>query len=415
MTVKLQTPEDFLLAAKHAEIRSFRQLAINCELTLGVSLLIHALQRERGLSNGYLKSVGQRFSQQRMTQIELCQQAEQQFRDSLKLITEPNPFHDSSRLLSSIAFVIQSLNELPILREKITLLRSNAIESTQAISSLVAGLLAVVFETADISTDPDITRALAAMFNFMQGKEYAGQERAWGAIGFTAGQFEQEQLDRLKNILHAQQRCFDIFEQLASPSISQEWSRLVSNDLATEIQKLRTVLQRLSAQQTVSTELSEIWYDLTTERIDKMHVLEQQLSTDLMQLSQSKLKDAEQELKHYQNRIETSAGIQPPTTTLLNLPLEPTIPQAADTTIYHLLQDQTVRLQQLSNELAEARQALTERKLLERAKGLLMQYRQLTEEQAYRQLRESAMESNQTLTVVAQKVIKAINHIKSSQ
>ncbi|AJQ93988.1 nitrate regulatory protein [Gynuella sunshinyii] len=414
MTARLHTPEDFLLAAKRAEIRSFRQLAINCELTLKVSMLVHALQRERGLSNGYLKSDGQRFREQRLTQIELCHQAEQQFHDSLKQISEQNPFYDS-RLLSSIAFVIQALNELSILREKTALLRSNAIESTHAISSLIAGLLAVVFEAADISNDPDITRAMVAMFNFMQGKEYAGQERAWGAIGFTAGQFEQEQLDRLKNLIHAQQRCFDIFEQLASAPIGQEWSHITSNQLSTEIQKLRTVLHRLSAKQAVSTELSEIWYDLTTERIDKMHILEQQLSADLMQLSQSKLKRAQQELEHFRSRIETSMTIHPPSTRLLNLPLEQTIAPSAGTTVYHLLQDQAKRLQQLSDELAEARQALTERKLLERAKGLLMQHRQLTEEQAYRQLRESAMESNQTLTAVAQKVIEAINHISVSK
>ena len=52
---------------------------------------------------------------------------------------------------------------------------------------------------------------MVALFNFMQGKEYAGQERAWGAIGFAAGEFEPQQLERLAGLLDSQHHCFEIF------------------------------------------------------------------------------------------------------------------------------------------------------------------------------------------------------------
>jgi AmiR/NasT family two-component response regulator len=62
----------------------------------------------------------------------------------------------------------------------------------------------------------------------------------------------------------------------------------------------------------------------------------------------------------------------------------------------------------MQDELQAARQALNERKLIEKAKGLLMQHRQLTEEQAWRQLRQAAMEQNRRLVDVAERVIGLI-------
>lgn len=62
-------------------------------------------------------------------------------------------------------------------------------------------------------------------------------------------------------------------------------------------------------------------------------------------------------------------------------------------------------LQRLKVELADANLKLSERKLVERAKGLLMQSRGLSEDQAYHALRKLAMSKKQRLGDVAQQVI----------
>jgi len=61
----------------------------------------------------------------------------------------------------------------------------------------------------------------------------------------------------------------------------------------------------------------------------------------------------------------------------------------------------------LRDELDRARQALEDRKLIERAKGIVMKQRKLDEAQAYALLRKSAMDSNLPLADVAQSVITA--------
>ncbi len=61
----------------------------------------------------------------------------------------------------------------------------------------------------------------------------------------------------------------------------------------------------------------------------------------------------------------------------------------------------------LHEEVERARQALEERKIVERAKGILMKSRELTEEEAYALLRKTAMNENRRLAEVAQSLIIA--------
>jgi two-component system, response regulator / RNA-binding antiterminator len=61
----------------------------------------------------------------------------------------------------------------------------------------------------------------------------------------------------------------------------------------------------------------------------------------------------------------------------------------------------------LREELDRARQALGERKVVERAKGILMKERGLTEDAAYTLLRKAAMTDNKRVVDIAQAVITA--------
>jgi response regulator NasT len=61
----------------------------------------------------------------------------------------------------------------------------------------------------------------------------------------------------------------------------------------------------------------------------------------------------------------------------------------------------------LRRELADARSALEERKLIERAKGILMKMRGLSEEEAFALLRQTAMNEKKKMSDIAQSVVTA--------
>ncbi|MCY1373827.1 Nitrate regulatory protein [compost metagenome] len=69
------------------------------------------------------------------------------------------------------------------------------------------------------------------------------------------------------------------------------------------------------------------------------------------------------------------------------------------------MQGQARRLQTMSEELDTVRASLNERKLIERAKGLLMAHRHLSEEEAHKTIRQMAMNQNRRLIEVAEAVL----------
>src|SRR5215207_11031182 len=72
----------FLIAALRCEIDELDQLARTSALVGTIGRLVHALQRERGISNVLLASGGRRFLAEREVQIAACLHAEQAVRDA---------------------------------------------------------------------------------------------------------------------------------------------------------------------------------------------------------------------------------------------------------------------------------------------------------------------------------------------
>ena len=67
---------------------------------------------------------------------------------------------------------------------------------------------------------------------------------------------------------------------------------------------------------------------------------------------------------------------------------------------------------QLRDELERAKQELEDRKIIERAKGILMKERGITEEAAYNLLRKAAMNENRRVAEVAQSLVTATRLLK---
>jgi response regulator NasT len=66
----------------------------------------------------------------------------------------------------------------------------------------------------------------------------------------------------------------------------------------------------------------------------------------------------------------------------------------------------------LQGELEEAKDALQERKIIDRAKGVLMKAKQLSEEDAYALLRKTAMNEKKKIAEIAQSVVTAAELFK---
>lgn len=68
---------------------------------------------------------------------------------------------------------------------------------------------------------------------------------------------------------------------------------------------------------------------------------------------------------------------------------------------------QADKAKRLKKDILNAHQEVEKRKLIERAKGILMQKRQLTEQEAYKTMRNSSMSSQLPMEAIAEEIIAA--------
>jgi hypothetical protein len=412
----------FLVAARRCEIDELDQLARTSELVGTIARFVHALQRERGLSNVLLGSQGKRFAAQRNTQIGECIRLEHDVRAGFdRLEAEARRTGSGTRLFSRIAWVLPGMDALPALRRRIGSLEIGTVDATAAFAKLIAGLLAVVFEAADGATDPEISRLLAAMFNFMQGKEFAGQERACGAAAFAASLNDSARQQQWLQLIAAQERCFHVFTEFAGASLSELWRAVQPAQETVELERLRRSANTAAPGEQLDSELSTVWFDCCSLRIDAMKAIEERLADDLRALCDRKIATARAEADANQLLLDQLAGandtaaataffddvaLQPPTVKAYGHQLE--------RSVLDMLQEQSQRLQAMSEELDAVRAGLNERKLVERAKGLLMAHRRMTEQEAHKMLRQTAMNQNRRLVDVAESVLSMVDFLPGS-
>jgi hypothetical protein len=396
----------FLIAARRSEIRSLEQLRATSDLVRGMSEWVHRLQRERGASNVFLGSRGQRFAAERAQCVDDSVAVETAVRQRhFQPGADPGATFGGMRLLSRIAQMLHAVDSLPQLRQRIAQRMLTPEQATRCYSECIASMLAVVFEAADTAADPGVSRALVALFNFMQGKELAGQERAAGAAAFASAQFDVPVQQRLAHLVEAQERCFQIFQEFAQPELQAIWSRLLAGSETRDVAALRQVLREGGSARAAG-DVAERWFAATTRRIDAMRSVEDGATSALVALCETRLAQARAELPG-------SAAPQPEPASMAVLfstghgllATEGMGPQLGRSML-DLVQAQAQRLQAMGDELLAAQTSLRERKLVERAKGLLMDRRGLSEEAAYRLLRHTAMQQNRRLGEVAESVLQ---------
>lgn len=408
----------FLVAARQHEMAALEQLGKACSLVVAMSGLVHALQKERGLSNMVLASGGAQGAELLAPQRLLADAQIANVRDELDRLG-PHPSGGSgARLCNAIAYTLQGVAALPALRAQVQAGRLTPPACTDAFARLIAGCLSVVFEAADSANEPEISRMLVALFHLMQGKELAGQERACGTSAFASGQLQPSARAQWLHLIESQERCFEVFASLATPRVLVLWQAHMAGDTdMAAVERMRRVAHTASGA-SLSRSWSADWFAACSHRLDALHGVETLVAQELQVLCLHKLQAQERALaalqalppgaEPAQEGAEGSEGgmaffeaSAPPDTWSLDAVGAP----ALGRDILSLVQQQSQRLQTMQTQIDEARTALHERKTLERAKGLLMAQHQLSESDAYQLLRQTAMNQNKRMQEVAEAVL----------
>jgi AmiR/NasT family two-component response regulator len=431
---KDDTPENpaarFLRAARLCRTRDLEQLVILGELVKGLSKLIHALQKERGASSIFLGSNGLQFAKRLAAHIAECLQLEQLMRERLQRVDQKlDRMSSGARFYTRIALAFRALDTLTGTRQQIASLNLAPQDSVKAFTEIIGSLLAVGFEIADIAADSAISRALVALVNFSQGKEYAGQERATAGAAFSRGTFQAAEQRRLRELVAAQIGAFRIFAEFAEPAHLAAFQHVYASRDSQQVERMRKRTFDGEHPSELAGITADGWFEHTTGRIDAMRAIEDQMAADLERLCAIELAEARNNsLDDGKRGLDGMAAAVPvamlvtevdPARTKPGLDggvgvyaLEGALPKPMRS-ILDVIQAQCRHIDEVNQQLEAARTALTERKVIERAKGLLMVSRRLSEKDAYALMRETAMNQNKRVFEIAESIMSMAEILKA--
>lgn len=412
------TPDHTILLAKQRHIAELEGLSTCTGLIETISLVIHQLQAERGASCLFLASSGQRFGNERGDIIAENQNLEVQFRAALQRHLADHA-QVPAKQLTLLAWTLLGFDQLTSLRHQITLQRISFHDCIQSYNRFIGSLISLIFDITDNAVNSRISTYMLALYNLVQGKEFAGQERAVGSYLFGSGTAQQEHQHKLLELVALQDRHFESFCQFGGDPMRQAWASAMASPHAHKHQQFRHKLTQAKDGQALQAQDGKPWFELCSQRLADIWQIQCQLIKDMHDTLETLVSDAKADLERTRQYLQQLRQQPAPSPTMDNAFFNLSIPvenaytfQAHDPlhpypmeSIVSLLQQQSQQIAEIENELSETKKALTERKQIERAKGQLMSKLGISEVEAYKIMRSTAMEQNRKIIDVADNIL----------
>ncbi|MBT3170915.1 MAG: HAMP domain-containing protein [Rhodospirillaceae bacterium] len=264
-----------------AEVGKVQELA---EVAPVISAVVHEMQKERGMSAGFIASKGAKFAQELPGQRKLTDEKQAALADTL------NSFDAASfgtGLVSGIEEAQQALSELSNKRGQISNLDISVPQMAGYYSPTIAKLLKIVEEMTVLSTDVQVTNAITAYTAFLQGKERAGIERAMGAGGFGSGEFKPGIYRRFLQLIAMQETYLGRFAIYASAEQKAFLASTLTGAAVDEVDRMRKIAIESPVTGTLEGVEGGHWYNTITEKINLLKTVEDKVANDLMAIAGS--------------------------------------------------------------------------------------------------------------------------------
>ncbi|PMG27728.1 chemotaxis protein [Vibrio splendidus] len=263
------------------EMSSLNQLT---RLSVVYSELVHELQKERGMTAGFIGSQGTKFVSELRSQRTNADNRRDQRNEYWQSASIELP--QITKLNTEIS---RSLNQITSIRNRVD---SQSIPLSEALgyyTQLNAKLLSVSALIAELSSDSTITTETIAYYNFLQGKERAGIERAVLNNTFSKNEFGPGMLVKFISLVTEQNTYFSNFKVLSEPENVHFFEQQLNDRSVAEVEKLRQLAESKMSGFDVD---PVYWFAQSTARIVQLKKTENQVAESLIALTEQKATDA---------------------------------------------------------------------------------------------------------------------------
>ncbi|MDK9702830.1 MAG: EAL domain-containing protein [Sulfuritalea sp.] len=269
----------WILSSYFRTANEMRDLRVIAELAPGLGDLVHAIQKERGVSASFIGSGGTELTERLPARYRETDERRAAVDAALVYF---DASHFGGTLPSRISAAREAVDQVEEWRRAVAERRITAPELTRLYGSAVTRLIGIVEEILVVSTRADLTRSIYAYLHLLQAKESAGLERAIGAAGFAARRFDLASQTRLVELIDRQRLYLDQFRSYASPGQVALLDYALEGASAMELERMRRIITGgRSASQVAEISLAH-WFDTTTRRMDQMKMVEDSLAAELI-------------------------------------------------------------------------------------------------------------------------------------
>jgi methyl-accepting chemotaxis protein len=262
--------------------QEMNQLTHLTKLSIVYSDLAHELQKERGMTAGFLGSSGTKFANKLSGQREKANE-----RNTIR----NNYWRENSFTNEKIKVLNSEINQhLNLLNSVRSAVDQQDISVTKAINYYTAAnklILSVSTIISEISTNSEVSKEVIAYYDFIQGKERAGIERAVLSNAFSANEFTDGMFVKFITLISEQNTYMSSFEGFASDKNKTYYQSKLKDPAVREVMKLRKLAIAKAADGNFGVEAS-YWFEQSTKRIVLFKETETQISNSLLNLVESK-------------------------------------------------------------------------------------------------------------------------------
>ncbi|MEO5346298.1 MAG: EAL domain-containing protein [Magnetococcus sp. YQC-9] len=225
---------------KRVLIAAMERMNHHSGLAILISDLVHEIQRERGMTAGFLGSRGARFGEEM-----LCQRARVEAAFERLNRTMADARHrdwDAQELGEFFSSALANFQKRDQLRQAVDRLEIDGSEAIGYFSSLNLDLLNTIDRLSSLSATVEIATLTRNYNIFLQGKERAAIERGIIAETLTAGRFAPGMYRRFSALVSEQETLFGIFHAMASPEEQVRFDAIAFGSDAHTVERMREVL-----------------------------------------------------------------------------------------------------------------------------------------------------------------------------
>jgi methyl-accepting chemotaxis protein len=269
-------------------LREGERVSAAGDVAVAASALVHELQKERGLSAGFIGSKGEKFRDALEKQRKDSDQRYRSFSESL----DRQSANLAPRVAESMRKAGNAITALGAKRAEISALKLAGPDSFAFYTSTIDNFIAAVADVAPGVTDAETLRRFLAYTMFLSAKEQAGRERATVNGIFAANEpVKVPVFKRLQGLVTAQDLYLGQFRKYGDGASLQSLDALLASGPAKETLRMRNIAIEQAFLGNFEVD-PPTWFSTITAKIDAMKALEDQLAEGIARAATSRIAGA---------------------------------------------------------------------------------------------------------------------------